>query len=100
MRGAALTSSYEEERAAAEAAIDWIRSQPDIDPDYKILIATDSQSLCKAIMNRSMAFDKILSWLWGYSAPEESAACKRCNSDIDDLNHWLSCSKLKEARKV
>ena len=67
--GATLTSSYEMERAAAKAAIDWIHNQPDFDPDHKILIATDSQSLCKAIMNRSMAVDKILSWLWGYSAP-------------------------------
>ena len=48
----ALTSSYEE---------DWICTKPDIDPEYKILIATDSQSLCKAILNRSMAaVEKIL----------------------------------------
>ena len=60
VRGAALTSSYEEERAAAEAAIGWIHSQPDIEPDYKIMIATDSQSLCKVILNSSMAVEKIL----------------------------------------
>jgi ribonuclease HI len=63
VRGAALTSSYEEEKAAGETAIEWLNSQSDIDEDCRVVIATDSQSLCKAISVQSRGVDKILAGL-------------------------------------
>jgi len=63
VRGAALTSSYEEEREAGETAIAWLNSHPDIDGDYRVVMATDSQSLCKAIQIQSRGVDKILAGL-------------------------------------
>ena len=63
VRGAVLTSSYEEEREAGETAVEWLNSHPDIDEDYRVVIATDSQSLCKAISMQSMGVDKILAGL-------------------------------------
>ena len=47
-RGAAFTSSYEEEKAALGLAISWISDN--CDPSSRPLIVTDSQSLCKALM--------------------------------------------------
>ena len=46
-RGAAFTSSFEEECAALDLAIDWIRDN--CVPTSRPLIVTDSQSLCKAL---------------------------------------------------
>ena len=47
-RGAAFTSSYEEEKAALGLAISWISDN--CDPSSRPLIVTDSQSLYKALM--------------------------------------------------
>ncbi len=51
-RGAELTSSYEEEKAALLLALDWARAKC---PTERISICSDSQSLLKAI--RSGAHD-------------------------------------------
>ena len=48
VKGAAFTSSYEEEVRAAERAMDWILNQ-DQYFGKKIVLATDSQSLCCAL---------------------------------------------------
>ena len=48
VKGAAFTSSYEEEVRAAERAMDWILNQ-DQYSGKKIVLATDSQSLCCAL---------------------------------------------------
>ena len=63
VRGAALTSSYEEEREAGETAVAWLNSNPNIDGDSRVVVATDSQSLCKAIERQSRGVDKILTGL-------------------------------------
>ena len=73
VRGAALTSSYEEEREAGETAIAWLNSHPDIDGDYRVVMATDSQSLCKAIRIQSRGVDKILAGL--ATLPWEISVC-------------------------
>ncbi len=47
-RGAELTSSYEEEKAALLLALDWARANC---PTERISICSDSQSLLKAIQS-------------------------------------------------
>jgi len=46
-KGRPLTSSYEEEKAAMEIAVTWIESN--IKNNSKVLICTDSQSLCQTL---------------------------------------------------
>ena len=48
-RGAEETSSYEEELQAMKDAVKWIGDE--CDEDSLVMICTDSQSLCKAMMN-------------------------------------------------
>ena len=45
-KGRALTSSYEEEAAAMESAVEWVENNIST-PSTKILVCTDSQSLCQ-----------------------------------------------------
>jgi len=49
-RGSALTSSFEEEKEAMAMAVQWIIFS---EPEGRILICLDSQSLLKAIANES-----------------------------------------------
>jgi len=49
-RGSLLTSSFEEEKEAMSMALEWIISN---EPEDRILICSDSQSLLKAIENDS-----------------------------------------------
>ena len=46
-KGAALTSSYEEEVQAMEDAVSWIVENGE--DGQRIVVATDSQSLCSAL---------------------------------------------------
>ena len=46
-KGRALTSSYEEEKAAMEAAVTWVESN--IRRNSKVLICTDCKSLCQTL---------------------------------------------------
>ena len=48
VKGAQLTCSYEEEPRAGTAAIEWLNEQG-IPRGAKVVIATYSQSLCKAL---------------------------------------------------
>ncbi len=50
LRGAAITSSFAEEAAAMQAAMEWATTNH---PEYSLTICTDSQSLLKAIERRS-----------------------------------------------
>jgi len=54
-KGAAHTCSMDEERQAMEDAIDWAAKQP----PQRILICTDSQSLCRALVGYSDDMDKL-----------------------------------------
>ena len=49
-RGSTLTSSFEEEKEAMAMALQWIISR---EPEGRVLICSDSQSLLKAIANES-----------------------------------------------
>jgi ribonuclease HI len=57
-KGAAFTSSYEEELSAAMMAVEWI-TEADVDDFCKIVIATDSQSLCSALSGASTEIERL-----------------------------------------
>ena len=57
-KGAAFTSSFEEECSAMELAIDWITAGH-CTPSSRPLIITDSQSLCKALEGVDSAVDPL-----------------------------------------
>ena len=61
-KGAAFTSSYEEELNAASMAVEWIADQ-DIDQFCLIVLATDSQSLCAAMSGTSDQLEPLLAGL-------------------------------------
>ena len=63
LKGAAITSSCEEEIRAAEGAIEWINNNPIVEPTDTVLIATDSQSMCKGLIALNPEFDTILNLL-------------------------------------
>ena len=62
-KGAGLTSSYEEELQAAKDAVHWISNNQDLDPEHRITIATDSQSLCNALLGSSHEIGNLLNEL-------------------------------------
>jgi ribonuclease HI len=62
-KGAAWTSSYEEETQAAECAVRWICQNNDIDNSCKIVIATDSQSLCKALLTHNSEINQLMTMM-------------------------------------
>ena len=47
-KGAAFTSSFEEEFYTARSAINWICQNPDFDENCTVVIVTNSQSWCAA----------------------------------------------------
>ncbi len=51
LRGAAFTSSFAEEAAAVQVAMEWATTNH---PEYSLTICTDGQSLLKAIEHRSL----------------------------------------------
>ena len=59
MKGAAFTSSYEEELSAATMAIEWIATA-EVDEFCTIVMATDSQSLCAALSGVSNEVERLL----------------------------------------
>jgi ribonuclease HI len=59
MKGAAFTSSYEEELSAATMAVEWIATA-DVDEFCIIVLATDSQSLCAALSGASNEVERLL----------------------------------------
>ena len=65
-KGAAFTSSYEEELAAAMMALKWIEEQ-DLDSECTVVLATDSQSLCTALMGTSDNIDPLIGSLGNLS---------------------------------
>ena len=99
LRGAPLTSSYEEEFSAAMQAIRWISSAPAINSDSLVAIVTDSQSLCKALSSWNSGVDHlwnamddipckiIWQWLPGHSDVEGNEladqAAKRATTGED-----------------
>ncbi len=60
LRGAAFTSSFAEEAAAMQLALEWALTNH---PEYSLTICTDSQSLLKAIDRRSPVTHHIRSLL-------------------------------------
>ena len=58
-RGAALTSSYDEEVRAMQRALDWVEQH--LDPCKSVAIFTDSQSLCVALAQNSPSLDTLRS---------------------------------------
>ena len=98
-RGALFTSSFEEELQAMENAISWcIEHQA---PQECVLIATDSQSLCQALLGNGVSTHQlklqldlccgriIIQWIPGHAevAGNElaDAAAKDAAADRDDL---------------
>jgi len=59
VKGAALTSSFEEEVEAARSAIEWICEKSETDRDSTVTIATDSQSMCKALLAGGPGMDEL-----------------------------------------
>jgi ribonuclease HI len=59
-KGAAFTSSYEEELSAAKMAVEWIK-EADVDEFCTIVLATDSQSLCSALSGASIEIERLVS---------------------------------------
>jgi len=59
VKGAALTSSFEEEVEAALSAVKWICEKSDVDRDSRVTIATDSQSMCKALLAGGPGMDEL-----------------------------------------
>lgn len=57
LRGAAHTSSFEEELAAMISAVRWCVEHQS--PATRIVIATDSQSLCQALLGHSPVVDEL-----------------------------------------
>ncbi len=64
LRGAAFTSSFAEEAAAMQIALEWANH-----PEHSLPICTDSQSLLKAIERRSPVTHHIRSLLNARPAP-------------------------------
>ena len=61
IKGASVTSSYDEEVRAMELALDWIESN--IYRSIKVCIVTDSQSLCQSIRDDDPELDQMRSRL-------------------------------------
>ena len=59
IKGAQLTCSYEEELRAGTAAIEWLNEQ-DIPKGAKVVIATDNQSLCKALSGNGTEISELI----------------------------------------
>ena len=72
-KGAALTSSYEEELQAMFDAVRWIIENGT--SDQRIIIATDSQSLCGALASRSVDVGQLIGEL------------RRCRSEV--IIQWV-----------
>ncbi len=60
LRGSAFTSSFAEEAAAMQLALEWATTNH---PEYSLTICTDSQSLLKAIERRSPVTHHVRSFL-------------------------------------
>jgi ribonuclease HI len=87
VKGAALTTSYEEEREAMERAVSWIENHAD--GSAEVLIVTDSQSLCKAIMEQNEGTDTLrttlghcrqkikIQWIPGHAGVEGNECADR-----------------------
>ena len=58
-KGASRTSSFEEEVEAAKLAVRWICEQSGADRSTVITIATDSQSMCKALRAHGDGMDEL-----------------------------------------
>ena len=59
VKGAARTCSCEEEVEAAKRAVRWICEESDADADTTVVIATDSQSMCKALLAHGDGMDEL-----------------------------------------
>ncbi len=66
LRGAAFTSSFAEEAAAMQAAMEWATTNH---PEYSLTICTDIQSLLKAIERRSPVTHFLRSLLYAKPGP-------------------------------
>ena len=56
IKGAKITCSYDEELTAMQSAINWIRENCS---NQRVSVVTDSQSLCRALLNRSPDVDSL-----------------------------------------
>ena len=61
IKGAKFTSSYEEEHEALNQALEWTATEAE--ESAHVVIATDSQSICKAILNHRDGIEDIKSSL-------------------------------------
>ena len=94
-KGALHTSSYEEEYSAMKSALEWIVEHG---ADYpKILICTDSQSLCKAILGSGTDADE-LKLLLADCVPDVAIQWIPGHSDIPGNDLADECAK--EATKL
>ena len=67
IKGAKFTSSYEEEHEALNQALEWTATEAE--ESAHVVIATDSQSICKAILNHGDGIGDIKSsiqWVPGH----------------------------------
>jgi ribonuclease HI len=97
VKGAEFTSSYEEEFQAASTALQWIHQQQDIDQDCRVVIATDSQSLCMALEGLNAGADEIRSLM-------DAVSCKLILQWIpghsDVIGNDLADQAAKEATRL
>ena len=87
VKGAALTTSYEEECEAMKMAVSWIATYAD--ESVEVLIVTDSQSLCKAIIEQNEGTDVLrtaldncqqkikIQWIPGHAGVEGNECADR-----------------------
>ena len=87
VKGAALTTSYEEECEAMKRAVSWIATYAD--ESVKVLIVTDSKSLCKAIIEQNEGTDVLrtaldncqqkikIQWIPGHAGVEGNECADR-----------------------
>ena len=59
VKGAARTCSCEEEVEAAKRAVRWICEESYANADTTVVIATDSQSMCKALLAHGDGMDEL-----------------------------------------
>jgi len=95
VNGVALTTSYEEEREAMDRAVSWIENHADI--SAKVLIVTDSQSLCKAIMEHNESTDDTLRTALGHCRQKIKLQWIPSHTEMKRMDAQMDTLKQKQS---